>query len=469
MSITYKIEIDNSKIENFPEFIEKVFTSAMEFGKNVVKNHLEAFDEELMLSRDTKKYRHKGSRQTAIKTKLGTIEYSRRIYFDTEENKHVFLLDDVLNPQNIGLFDETICKQIEEMICNQSFRETAKSISETTGLHITPQAVWNVVQELGKAEIDNSEKVSQNKEKIESKILYEEADGDWLKLQGEDRKKYGASKEMKIGIVYDGVLHIMQKNGEIRRELDNKAAYASFESAKDFKKHMENVAASVYNIDEVELRVKNGDGAQWIQKDDNCNCICVLDEFHRNKKITECVSNKKIAENLRELLLQNRFDELLDCIEAYADSTEDEREKAKLQELYNYYSENKEALPGYYDRGIEIPPTREPGVIHHANLGSMEGNVFTIIGNRMKGGRACWSVNGGNNLAALLCRHYSTAIPTSSETSVSNTIAAPPLSAAKAPKHDGKGYEFYGNISFPNAPSFIKAIFASKNLNDLSF
>lgn len=112
--------------------------------------------------------------------------------------------------------------------------------------------------------------------------------------------------------------------------MDNKVAYASFESARDFRKHMENVVASVYNIDELELRVKNGDGAQWIQKDESCDCICVLDEFHRNKKITECVSNKKIAENLRKLLLQNRFDELLDCIEAYVNATENEREKAKL-------------------------------------------------------------------------------------------------------------------------------------------
>lgn len=449
--------------------MKKVFASAMEFGKAVVKNHLEALDENLMLSRDTKKYRHKGIRKTAVKTKLGTIEYSRRIYFDANEKKHVFLLDEELNPQNIGLFDETVCKRIEEMICNQSFRETANSISENTGLHITHQAVWNIVQELGKTEIDNSKKVPQNKGKIESKILYEEADGDWLKLQGKDRKKYGASKEMKIGIVYDGVLHITQKNGEIRRELDNKAAYASFELARDFRKHMENVTASVYNIDELELRVKNGDGAQWIQKDNSCDCICVLDEFHRNKKITECVSNKKIAENLHELLSQNRFDELLVCIEAYVNSTENEREKAKLQELYSYYSKNKEALAGYYDRGIEIPPTRIPGVIHHARLGSMEGNVFTIIGNRLKGRRACWSVNGGNNLAALLCRHYSTAIPTSSETSVIDTVSAPPLFASKAPKHDGKGYEFYGNVSIQNAPSFIKAIFASKHLTDLSF
>jgi len=29
----------------------------MEFGKAVVKDHLEALDEELMVSRDTKKYR----------------------------------------------------------------------------------------------------------------------------------------------------------------------------------------------------------------------------------------------------------------------------------------------------------------------------------------------------------------------------------------------------------------------------
>ena len=74
-----------------------------------------------------------------------------------------------------------------------------------------------------------------------------------------------------------------------------------------------------------------GDGAKWIQKDNSCECICILDKFHRNKKITECVSDKNIAETLRELLFENKFDKLLDCIEAYINSTEDEREKAKLE------------------------------------------------------------------------------------------------------------------------------------------
>ena len=466
MSITYNIEICNEEIEDFSVFIEEIFKTVLECGKKIVKDRLENLDEELMQERDSKRYRNKGMRQTSVKTKLGTIEYNRRIYLDTVEKKHIFLLDETISPQSVGFCDEVICRNIEEMICSQSYREIARAISENTGLDITHQAVWDIVQKMGQIQIEAVKKAVPSGS-IESKILYEEADGDWLNLQGEDRKNYGKYKEMKIGIVYDGVLYQTQNGKKIRRELDNKVAYASFESAADFRKHKEKVIASVYNTDEIELRVKNGDGANWIQKDSDCECICVLDKFHRNKKITECVSDKNIAENLRELLLQNRFDELLDCIEAYINSTDDDLEKAKFQELYHYYSENKEALASYYDRGIAIPPTRNPEAIHHARLGSMEGNVFTIIGNRMKGRRACWSISGGNNLAALLCKHYSTAIPASSETSDCDTIATPPLSAAKAPKTDGKGYEFNRNISFSNGLKWLKSLSACKSLTEL--
>lgn len=104
--------------------------------------------------------------------------------------------------------------------------------------------------------------------------------------------------------------------------------------------------------------------------------------------------------------MENKFELLLDCIEAYIYTSEDEKEIEKLKNLYSYYAENKESLAHYLERGIEIPQTREPGLIHHARMGSMESNVFTLIGNRMKGGRACWSVNGGNNLAIILCKHH---------------------------------------------------------------
>ena len=63
--------------------------------------------------------------------------------------------------------------------------------------------------------------------------------------------------------------------------------------------------------------------------------------------------------------------------------------QGKDRKQYGYFSENKEALLDPYKRGIEIPETYAPGEVHHARLGSMESNVFTLVGNRMKDGRCC--------------------------------------------------------------------------------
>ena len=471
MSIAYKIEFDNSKEVNFFEMITGVFDGLMTCGQEIVKTYLEERDEHLLESRDKKRYRCKGKRKTAVKTKLGVIEYERRIYLNTEQNKHVFLLDENISAQDIGLVDEQMCQSISDMICVMPYRKVAETISETTGLDISHQAVWNIVQTIGKRKIENTKELSElSKEhrlagSVETKLLYEEADGDWLKLQGEDRKKYGASKEMKIGIAYDGILHHKMKGGKVRRELDNKVAYASFESASEFRKHKEAVIASMYNTDEIELRVKNGDGAQWIQKEPECECICVLDEYHRNKKITECVSDKETAQTLRELLLSGQYQLLLDTIEAYINSTKDEKQAAKLRELYSYYSDNFEALPDYFSRGIKIPETRAPGVVHHARLGSMESNVFTLIGNRMKGGRACWSVNGGNNLAALLCSYHT---QTSCYTVVESSPAKPVLSASKIKETAGKGYEPKQMRGIPSSMKWLKSFSSFKSFTDLN-
>ena len=181
MSITYKIEIGNEKIEKFSVFVEEIFKTVLECGKLIVKEQLESLDEKLMQERDRKRYRNKGSRKTAVKTKLGTIEYSRRIYHDTVENRHIFLLDEAIDHNSVGLYDEVICQNIEEMICNQSFRETAKSISENTGLDISCQSVWNIVKSMGEKQIEKFSNAAPNGN-VESKILYEEADGDWLNL-----------------------------------------------------------------------------------------------------------------------------------------------------------------------------------------------------------------------------------------------------------------------------------------------
>ena len=78
-----------------------------------------------------------------------------------------------------------------------------------------------------------------------------------------------------------------------------------------------------------------------------------------------------------------KIDDLLLCIEASIESTLDEQEQEKRRSLLAYFTSNKDGLTDYYHRGIAIPETWHKDV-HHARLGSMESNIFTIIGNRMK-------------------------------------------------------------------------------------
>ena len=278
-----------------------------------------------------------------------------------------------------------------------------------------------------------------------------------------------------MGIAYDGATWEHCKDGKKRRTLDCKVAHASFETAKQFRESKEGIIASRYDVKKIELRIINGDGANWIQKKGKANCICVLDKFHRNKKLTECIKNKHFLETAKELLYANRIDDLLTCIAAQIDSTEDEAEQNGLRELLAYYAENKDAMTGPYDRDVPIPETRMPGVIHHARLGSMESNIITIIGNRMKDRRCCWSIRGANHLAGLLCLKHTmgldglfSGLEPLPQTESAWVDIETPISASRIPTTVGSGTECYNRASIPNL-TWLKDIFTYRSFTDLEY
>ena len=421
MTITVNLDFGKREIENFQELVRTIHGTVLQLGREIAVKALESMDEQLLGSRDASRYRSKGFQQTCIKTILGPVEFKRRVYVDNAavEGQHcVHLLDEALE------------------------------------LHI--------VQKLGeqqKARVERHAELAQRGQGagvLETKLLYEENDGIWLKLQGKDRNQYGKAREMKVGIAYPGV-RWMPCGKTKRRILDNKVAYATFDPVGAFRKFKEGLVASRFAVKGIDLRIVNGDGAQWIQKKNGVKTIPVLDKYHRNKKITECVADKDLADNLRKLLYAGDTDMLLTVIEAQINSLlpgENQKEIEKLTDLYSYFSENKEALLDPYKRGIEIPDTYAPGKIHHARLGSMESNVFTLIGNRMKGGRCCWSIRGGNNLALLL-----TAYHTSGLENLFAELPAPPkpkeewkdtlplFGASKVPEREGHGYDYCHTFS----------------------
>ena len=440
--------------KDFKSIEQKIYKMVCGLGCEMLKQALERYDDILMLERDRTIYRHKGARKTAIKTVMGTVEYERGVYQRKHEDgtkSCVFLLDEAIGKEGSGFMSELLSEMIVKAACESTYRGASRSVSELTGQPISHTAAWKVVQELGKR-VDTQEKQAANAAtanqgvgKLETPVLFEEQDGIWLNLQGKDRKIHGSSKEMKVAIAYNGAT----KTGKKRYELTNKVACANFETASKFQKRKEGVVAGTYNVDEIEIRLLNGDGAKWIRRAQTDETVHFqLDPFHRNKAIRTYVKNDEMREQMIEFLYNKDIDTLLDYIEACANSVEDKQEQENLKTLLIYFTNNKDGLVPCHRRSLNLP--EPPEGIEYRRMGAMESNIFTIIGNRMKGRRACWSLKGGNNLARLLCLKTTKKL---SETLQNLTTVALPieyseeittiLTPSKVAKSVGKGYSGY--------------------------
>ncbi len=451
---------------NFKDIEKKVQKIVFGYGCQMLKDMLEELDLELSESRDKKMYRHKGKRKAVIKTVMGEVEYERTVYEVKDEDsvkKFVYLLDEELGITGSGFFSGMLSEYIVNASCESSYRNAARTVTELTGQSISHTAAWNVVQELGER-VDEQEKIQakeatsfQGRGQIESKVLFDEQDGIWLKLQGKSRKTYGTSKEMKLAIAYDGA----EKVGKDRYRLTNKVACANFEGVDKFIKRKEGVIANNYRVDEIEMRFLNGDGAEWIKRSIiDEDTYFQLDPYHRNKAIISHVQDGRKRNVLFGLLKEGRTDDLLECIEAYINCSEDERERAELRVLYTYFESNRFGLVEIHNRNITIPSPK--GNKQYRHLGCMESNIFSIIGNRMKGRRACWSIEGGNNLSRMLCLKMTGRLQ--SVLSAITQITLPekyaeikekPFSASSIPMTVGKGYNGYKQAgAFPTIASY---------------
>ena len=120
MIITVEAKIGKDENNTFEEMAARVYEVVMRLGREMVSQALEARDEELMKSRDKKRYRCKGKQKTSIKTKLGVIEFRRNVYVDNsvaEGKRCVHLLDEDLRIERIGQISKEVCQAAGELVC----------------------------------------------------------------------------------------------------------------------------------------------------------------------------------------------------------------------------------------------------------------------------------------------------------------------------------------------------------------
>jgi len=417
---------------DFNTLEKEIFRIGCEYAASLMEEVLKQMDKQLAESRDKKTYRHKGSRATTLKTLMGEVTYDRTVYettLETGEKACVYLLDEVLKMATFGKVTRNLATRIAESVSVCSYRETADKVSSMK------------VEEVEKAEAQKAEK-GEGKGEITTAILFEEADGVWINMQGKDRPENARKREMKMAVAYDG----WEKESERRYSLRNKIMVCGFEDAGSFQKKKEGAIASVFNTDEIEIRILNGDGGEWIKGglvDEDVHFQ--LDPFHKNREILRKVKNVEQRKIIHKLLSEKRIAELLQYLRWIGEQEEEPDEQKKLLKLYQYFRSNQEGLIPYQERGLKLPSP--PVGVEYRNLGTMEHHVCDGAAKRMKHQKASWSKQGASNLGRILCKKVCGKLH-QAVTSLSK-VELPErytqeieeiLSAAKAPKTDGQGY-----------------------------
>ena len=404
----YSISLNDNNI-SFKTLEQDIYKIVCNIACEVFKDILERLDKVLMATRDVEKYRHKGIKKTHINTVMGTIKYGRRIYecYNGDNKKgYIHLLDQYLNNETIGHISTNLAEKIIERSLEESYRKTAEAVESTTNTSLSHTTAWNVIQKVGAKLEEREQQLIEKHEhgelngEREVDVLFQEADGVWLCVQGKDRPSKGRKKEMKVAINYEGFRN--RRNQKDEYEVYNKTACAGFHKSSEFKKLWESKVAQKYNVDEIKLRIVNGDGDGWIKPDLNEEgAHFQLDPFHISRSILRSIPDKKQAEKINNLIKKGQIEKVFEELtELLIKHNSNEETFKKIEKLYNYLSNNREGLKPYQLRNIELP--KLPNGLEYRGMGTMEADICNIIALRMKNRKMSWSENGGNHLAKLL-------------------------------------------------------------------
>lgn len=412
----YNLSLNDKEI-TFNKLEKKIYKYVCGEACRLMKEVLTHLDRRLMDERDTKVYRNKGLKHTCIKTIMGNVEFNRHIYeYETDAGKiaRKYLLDEYLQMDTIGCISSNLVEKIVNNVTNVSYRNTSSNIKELTNQAISHTAVWNVVQKLGsKIEEKEERKILLNKKgqlngSKEVNVLFQEMDGIWLSIQGKDKSKKGKSKkkELKLGITYEGWKKRSGSNDSY--VVENKIACASFKNSKKFKELSDATIAEIYNKDEIQMRILNGDGAPWIKQGiDEEGVHFQLDPFHKSQAVYRKVKDKEEAKKLIELLNSKKAEDAIQYItNLMIKYNSDEKEFKKLGELFDYFVANREGIVPYHLRK-QISMPQAPEGLQYRHLGTMEHNICDVLAQRMKGRKMSWSISGANNLAKILAEKAS--------------------------------------------------------------
>lgn len=418
--------LSNEKI-NFKSLEEKTFKEMMKLGRKIIQDELRMLDKLILNYRDKEIFKPKDFQPTTIKTKLGEIPIARRRYkmVINGETKIIYLLDELLEINDFGLYSQGIVEMITREITKKSYRETAKTISEDTDNTISHTAVRNIVLKLG----EKIKKLEEEKIKLyeegkiegekETQYIFCEHDGIYIKKQKSNkhkgRKKFKEKNfkkrkskkrkngiELKIAVIHEG----KEPRYTNDYKLKNKIIVGTTSKAKDLKKIEDATIGTIYKEHTIKNVVINGDGADWTGSIvEGAKEIFQLDMAHIQKKIYMAVSDEEYLKKMQEVVYTEQVKDIFSLIYNYKVELETDNkisELEKVKELEEYLRNNENGLQryqyklGYKEEQLEEIKEKLP------SLGSEESHMYCVCRDRMKKNRTSWSIIGAEALLKVI-------------------------------------------------------------------
>ena len=417
--------LSNEKI-NFKSLEEKTFKEIMKLGREIIQEELRQIDKLILDYRDKEIFVPKDFQSTTIKTKMGEIQITRRRYkmVINGKSKMIYLLDELLEINDFGLYSQGIVEMVTREIAKKSYRETAKTISEDTDNALSHTAVRNIVLRLGKKikEVEKEKiklyeegKIEGNKE---SKYVFCEHDGIYIKKQKskkhkckkrfkekhfkkrENKKRNGI--ELKIAVIHEG----REPRYTNDYKLKNKIIVGTASKAKELKKIEDAIIGTTYKEYAIKKVVINGDGADWTGSIvEGAKEIFQLDMAHIQKKIYMAVSDEEYLKKMQDIVYTEQAKDIFSLIYNYKVELETDNKIAELEkvkELEEYLRNNEKGLQryqyklGYKEEELEEIKEELP------SLGSEESHMYCVCRNRMKKNRTSWSLEGAELLLKVI-------------------------------------------------------------------
>ena len=418
--------LSNEKI-NFKSLEEKTFKEMMKLGRKIIQDELRMLDKLILKYRDKEKFKPKDFQETTLKTKLGEIPIARRRYkmVINGKAKCIYLLDELLEINDFGLYSVGIVEMVTREITKKSYRETAKTISEDTDNTISHTAVRNIVLKLG----EKIKKIEEEKIKLyeegkiegekEAQYIFFYYYGIYIKKQKSKKhkgkkkikvkhfkKKKGKKKkngiELKIAVIHEG----KEPRYTNDYKLKNKIIVGTASKAKELKKIEDATIGTTYKEHTIKNVIINGDGADWTGNIvEGAKEIFQLDMAHVQKKIYMAVSDEEYLKKMQEIVYTEQAKEIFSLIYNYKVEIEADNKVAELEkvkELEEYLRNNEEGLQRYqYKLGYKEEQLEE----HKEDLptlGSEESEMYCTCRDRMKKNRTSWCVEGAEALIKVI-------------------------------------------------------------------